>query len=147
MRIKESGAYLWVHLVKPSNRSWKVSEIWKGTRAPPGRRRRSRRCPSSVFERLFCPGGSGSPWFTASVSPLVPLLPSWSVVIAASETGVSTKTRARDGSVLMDQRWLQWINKLLRWQCVKSGKRIWYFDNFAAANKFKASTDVWNVAA
>ena len=29
------------------------------------------------------------------------------------ETGVSAKTRIRDGSVLMEQRWHQWVNKLL----------------------------------
>ena len=34
-------------------------------------------------------------------------------MIAASETGMSTKTGVREGSVLMDQRWLQWVNKLL----------------------------------
>ena len=33
------------------------------------------------------------------VPPLVPLLPCWLVVIAASETGVSTSTRVLDGSV------------------------------------------------
>ena len=47
------------------------------------------------------------------VPPLVPLVPCWSIVIAASEAGVSTKTGIRDGSVSMDQRWLQWVNKLL----------------------------------
>ena len=35
------------------------------------------------------------------------------VEIAASETGMSTKTGVRDGSVLKDQRWLHWGNKLL----------------------------------
>ena len=45
--------------------------------------------------------------------PLVPLLPCWSIVIPASEAGVSTKTGTRDGSVFLDQRWLQWVNKLL----------------------------------
>ena len=38
------------------------------------------------------------------VPPLVPLVPCWSIVIAASEAGVSTKTGIRDGSVSMDQR-------------------------------------------
>ena len=37
------------------------------------------------------------------VPPLVLLLPRWSVEIAASEKGMSTKTGVRDGSVLMDQ--------------------------------------------
>ena len=54
------------------------------------------------------------------VPPLVPLLPCRSVVIAASETGVSTKTGVHDGPVLMDQCWLQWVNKLLL--RLKSGK-------------------------
>ena len=36
------------------------------------------------------------------VPRLVPLLPCWSVVIAASTTGVFAKTGVRDGSVLMD---------------------------------------------
>ena len=54
------------------------------------------------------------------VPPLVPIFPCWSVVIAASETGVSTKTGVRDGSVLMDQRWLQWVNKLLQPESVVS---------------------------
>ena len=43
----------------------------------------------------------------------VPLCPCWSVVIAASETGVSSKTGVRDGLVPMDQRWVQCVNKLL----------------------------------
>ena len=44
--------------------------------------------------------------------PPVPRLPCSSVVIAASETGTSTKTGVRDGSLLMDQRWLQWVKLL-----------------------------------
>ena len=44
------------------------------------------------------------------VPPRVPLLPCWSIVIAASEAGVSTQTLL---SVLLGQRWLQWVNKLL----------------------------------
>ena len=40
------------------------------------------------------------------VPPLVPLLPCWSVVIADSEAGASSKTRVRDGLVLVKQRWL-----------------------------------------
>ena len=50
------------------------------------------------------------------VPQLLPLLPCWSVVIAASETGGRTRTEVRDG--------LQWVNKLgsklvsitLQWQ-------------------------------
>ena len=34
-------------------------------------------------------------------------------MIAVSETGVSTKTEVRDGSVLKNQHQLQWVNKLL----------------------------------
>ena len=67
---------------------------------------------------------------------LVPLLPCWSVVIAAYETGVFTKI------VLMDQRWLQWVNKLL--SALKAGnlkEKIWFFDNLAAAKLFKTATD------
>ena len=44
------------------------------------------------------------------VPPLVPLLPCRSIVIAASETGVPTKTGIGDGWVLMDQRWLPWVS-------------------------------------
>ena len=47
------------------------------------------------------------------VPPLVPLFPCWSVVIAASKNGVSTKTGVRDGSVFMDQHQLQQVDKLL----------------------------------
>ena len=47
------------------------------------------------------------------VPQLVPLLPCWSVVIAASETGVFTKAGVRDGLVLMDERWFHWVHKLL----------------------------------
>ena len=43
---------------------------------------------------------------TDLVHPLVIQLPCCLVAIAAPETGVSTKTRVNDGSVLMDQRWL-----------------------------------------
>ena len=75
------------------------------------------------------------------VPPLVPLLPCWSNVIAASETGVSTKTGIRDGSVLKDQRWLRWVNKLLtRLQAGNPGKRIWKFDYPAAAQVFITAT-------
>ena len=49
------------------------------------------------------------------VPPLVPLLPCWSIVIATSEAGVSTKTGIRDGSVLMDQRWLQFNGSTSSW--------------------------------
>ena len=45
--------------------------------------------------------------------PLVPLLPCWSIVTAASEAGAPTKTRICYGSVFMDQRWLNLVNKLL----------------------------------
>ena len=38
----------------------------------------------------------------ALVPPLVQLLPWWSIVIAVSDIGVSTKTEVHDGSVLMD---------------------------------------------
>ena len=191
--------------------------------APSGRRRRNRRSPGCVFERLLCPGSSASPWFTASccrdgsladiqplwvqktsevppmfegvatahtfthstsnactslgrhcnttrpyqsscfvfvllvtymrssellalrkndlVPPLAPLLPCWSIVIAASETGVSTRTGIRDESVVMDQLWLQWVNMLL--PALKAGnseEQIWNFDHPAAANIFKAAT-------
>ena len=48
--------------------------------------------------------------------------------------------RGRDSFVLMDQRWLQWINKLLpRLKCGNLEKRIWYFDHLAAANRFKTA--------
>ena len=40
------------------------------------------------------------------VRPLVLFLPCWSVVIAVSETGVSTKMEVHHWSVLMKQRWL-----------------------------------------
>ena len=38
----------------------------EGARAPSGRRRQCRRCPSCVFDRLLCPETLISPWFTAS---------------------------------------------------------------------------------
>ena len=49
-----------------SNRSWDVPQICKGATAPSGRRRRNRRSPGCVVERLLCPGSSASPCFTAS---------------------------------------------------------------------------------
>ena len=72
----------------------------------------------------------------------LPLLPCWPVVIAASETGMSTKTGISDGSVLMDQRWIQWDNNLLH--AVKAGdpeKRIWNFIYPAAAKMFKTAAE------
>ena len=42
------------------------------------------------------------------VPPLMPFLPCRSVTIAAFETGVATKARVREGSVLMAQRCLEW---------------------------------------
>ena len=48
------------------------------------------------------------------VPPFVPLLPCWSIVIAATEArGVATKTSVSDGSVFMDQRCFQWVSKLI----------------------------------
>ena len=76
------------------------------------------------------------------VPPLVPLLPCWSVVLAASETGVSTKTGISDGSVLMDQRWLQLVNKLL--PALKAGnpkEKTWNFDYPGAAKMFNTATE------
>ena len=59
------------------------------------------------------------------VPPLAILLPCSSVVIAASEAGVSTKTRVRDGSVLVKQRWLRWVNEFLAmFQTCHSGASI-----------------------
>ena len=48
----------------------------------------------------------------ALVPPLVPLLPCCSIVIAGHEMGGFARTGVRDGSVLKDQRWVQWVNKL-----------------------------------
>ena len=62
--------------------------------------------------------------------------------IAASDAGVSTKTRIRDGSVLMDQRWLEWSSSSsphsrseIRER--KSGISI----TLQQQKKFKAATD------
>ena len=62
-------------------------------------------------------------------------------LVAASRTGVSTKTGIRDGSVLVDQRWLQWVNKLF--SALKAGNQeenISNFDYLAAAKMFKTAT-------
>ena len=75
------------------------------------------------------------------VTPLVPLLPCWSVVIAASKPGASTKTRVRDGSVLIYQPMLQWVNKLLWLQAVNREERGWNFDYRAAAKMLKTASD------
>ena len=56
--------------------------------------------------------------------------------------GVSTKTGVRDGSVLLDQRWLQWVNKLLpRLKTGNSKEKISKVDHPAAATMFKTATD------
>ena len=47
-------------------------------------------------------------------APIAPLLPCWST--AASVVGVSTKTGIHDGSILIDQRWLQWEI----WNCLEA---------------------------
>ena len=76
------------------------------------------------------------------VPSLVPLLPCWSVVIAAYETGVFTKTGVLDGSIVMDQRWFQRTNQVL--PALKAGnpeEKIWNFDYPAAATLFKTATD------
>ena len=44
----------------------------------------------------------------------------------------------RDGSVLIDQRWLQWVNKLL--PALKAGNH-WNLGQLAAANMFLSATD------
>ena len=50
--------------------------------------------------------------------------------------------RNHDGSVLMDQRWLQWVNKLLpRLMGGNLYKRTWLFDHLGAANRIKTATD------
>ena len=55
---------------------------------------------------------------------------------------MSTKTGVRVGSVLMDQRWFQRVNKLLPWlKCGNLEERIWNFDYLAAANMFYTATD------
>ena len=75
------------------------------------------------------------------VTPLVPLFPFWSVVIAASKTGMSTKTEVRDGSVLVDQRWLQWSTCSCPGCSVEYGRKISNFNDPAAAKLFKTATD------
>ena len=47
------------------------------------------------------------------VPSLVPLHPCQSVVITTYEAKVFTKTGVRDGSVLVDQSWAQWVITLL----------------------------------
>ena len=54
------------------------------------------------YDRFACPSKLLSLRKQDLVPPLVILLPCWSVVIAASEAGVSTKTRVREGSVLVN---------------------------------------------
>ena len=76
------------------------------------------------------------------VPPLVPNLPCCSVVIGASGTVVSTKTGVRDGSVLMDQRGLQWVNEHLPWLHGRNWEeRIWNSEHPAAVNMFQSATD------
>ena len=83
---------------------------------------------------------------TNLVSSLVPFLPWWSVVIAACETGVFTKTRVRDGSVLVDQSWFQRVNKLFsRLKCGNLAVIIWILDHPAAAKLIKTATDALGV--
>ena len=43
-----------------------VPQVCFEAHASCGRRRRNRRCPGRVFQRLLCPGSSPSQWFTAS---------------------------------------------------------------------------------
>ena len=72
------------------------------------------------------------------VPPLAPLLPCWSIVIARFRT----KTGIRDGSVLTDQRWLQWINKLLpAFKAANLKEQDWNFDHPAAAKLSETATD------
>ena len=72
------------------------------------------------------------------VPPLVPRLPRLSIVIAGSETGVSTNTGIRDGSV--------WVNKLLPWpKCGNLVVRIWNFDYPAAAKLFKTAAHAFGL--
>ena len=49
-----------------SHHAWDVPQICKGARAPSGRRRRNRRSPGRVLERLLFPARSASPWFAPS---------------------------------------------------------------------------------
>ena len=76
------------------------------------------------------------------VPPLVPHLPCWSVVFAASETGVPAKTGVRGGSVFVDQLWLQWANKLLdRLEAGNPEETIWNSDYRGAEQMFWTATD------
>ena len=55
---------------------------------------------------------------------------------------MSPKTGSSNGVVVLDQRWLQWVNKPL--PALKAGnpaEKLWNFDNPAAANMFKTATD------
>ena len=65
-------------------------------------------------------------------SELLALGRNMSAVIADFETGCRQWTGVRGGSVLMDQRWLQWVNK---------EERIWNFDYVVRAKMFKAATE------
>ena len=82
------------------------------------------------------------------VQPLMSLLHCWSVVIAAFETEVSTKTGVRgEESLLLDQRWPQWVNKLMpRPKAGNSEERIWNFDYLAATRISRQQPTLWNSA-
>ena len=81
------------------------------------------------------------------VPPLAPLLPWWSIVIAASEAGASTKTGIRDGLVQMDQRYFRRVSKLLPALNVGNPEaKSWNFDYLAAAKMFKTATDIWRLS-
>ena len=72
----------------------------------------SQSSPSVSIHRLLA-------WWSAYIRqsfwlpPRGSLLSRWSVVITASQIGLPTKTRVRDGSIHTDLRWLQRVNKLL----------------------------------
>ena len=73
-----------------------------------------------------------------SVPPRPQYFPYRSVVIAASENGPPTKTGVRDGSVIFDQRWLQWVNRLLlALRHSQLEERIFKFDHPTAAKIFR----------
>ena len=112
-----------------SNLASDVPQVGERASAPFSRRRRNRRCPGRKLKKYCAQGISASPWFAAScccIGSLAVISRSGSrnlesfhqclKGVAATPTcghPRNIKAELRDGSVLMEQRWLQQVHKLL----------------------------------
>lgn len=74
--------------------------------------------------------------------PTVGATGTWSILIAPSEIGATTKTGDSDDSILLDSRWLEWASPAWRLLCEGvPGSCVWSFTYPAYLKEFKLIRD------